>query len=866
MRRVRLSDVVEAVCDGTSVDWAAVISDSSRDGRDPVDELRRLCALCFPRTEVRRTDPGAERLPLAALAVVIVAAIHAGAGITEFVIRTPQSGAVPAALQALVVAALAGAAALLLFLIRGDRRTFLLAGVFMVLAAACSRRFLPTMSGGSALGLSTVWLVVYPDALLPAFTWAFVRRFPTVTVFSTIDRAISIAVVVSIAVGLILALANAAVSIAPDGDIASWVRPLARGGTSWYWLLIAVLTLPALAILPVRVRAATLDERRRVGWFLGGIAFGLLPSMIEVTLEGISPAYDHWTDRPDVAVIVGWLLYVPLFTVPLTTTYAVAARQVLGIRVAVHRAGQYALARVTLTLLTALPFAILLARAYSDRHLTVAQLAAGASGVVLLTTAAAAGLLLVLRKTALGALERRFGEVRGDLSRRAAAAVEAVRTSRGPRELSTLLHDHIGAALNVDRAVVFTIDSASRQYEASYADSAAISSESALARVVEDTDGAVDFCAGKRSLSLALPAVDREWVRATGFGVLVSLRAPSNGEPLGLMAVSGRRGGLPFVDDELSFISTIAGALALAMPRHLETADEQPAGECSTCGLVRPAGDQRCGCGGSLISAAVPPVVAGKFAPRRVLGRGGMGIVYEADDLILQRKVAIKALPRSSRRAIHQLRYEAQTTAIATHPNLIVVHGVEFWRDTPLLIMELVDGTLADRLANGPLPTQDVVELAQSLGAALEHLHARHILHLDVKPSNIGFGNDGRAKLMDFGVSTLAGEGDLAGGTPLYLSPERVKGHPPDHHADVWAMAVVLWESLTGRHPFSGAQDLVELERRMAAGIPDLQALCPTCPPGIASGLERALSLDRKGRPETAQELAEVVVSGATGW
>ena len=288
-----------------------------------------------------------------------------------------------------------------------------------------------------------------------------------------------------------------------------------------------------------------------------------------------------------------------------------------------------------------------------------------------------------------------------------------------------------------------------------------------------------------------------------------------------------------------------------------------PAAECVDCGTVAPADASRCGCGGALRSAALPEVVAGKFRVERVLGRGGMGVVYRAADLGLGRPVALKTLPRLSAAAAARLRQEAQSMASVSHPALATIHGVESWQGAPILVIELLaGGTLADRLRHGAVPIPFAVATAREIARCLAHLHRHGLLHRDIKPSNIGFDAHGQAKLLDFGLAQLLDDGEArasdAGrppgqtgsdlvsriaGTPAYLPPEALEGVKPTAAFDLWAIGITLYEMVTGRHPFSPAasiDDTLVLVRR--ARVPDARSLRPDCPPDLAVFLARALA------------------------
>ena len=192
------------------------------------------------------------------------------------------------------------------------------------------------------------------------------------------------------------------------------------------------------------------------------------------------------------------------------------------------------------------------------------------------------------------------------------------------------------------------------------------------------------------------------------------------------------------------------------------------------CGVPRPA-DARAG--SETTCAALPLFVQGKFRLERLVGAGGMGVVYLAVDMVLDRHVAIKTLPSLRSESVERLHREARTMARVLHPNLALIYGTEQWRGTPMLIVEYLEGgTLRDWIRRGPVPYAEVVDLGIVLADALDSVHASGVLHRDVKPSNIGYTSDRRPKLLDFGLALLdrAPDGDSATGEPLTgaLRPE----------------------------------------------------------------------------------------------
>ncbi len=196
--------------------------------------------------------------------------------------------------------------------------------------------------------------------------------------------------------------------------------------------------------------------------------------------------------------------------------------------------------------------------------------------------------------------------------------------------------------------------------------------------------------------------------------------------------------------------------------------------------------------------------------------------------------------------------------AAVTHPSLAAIFGLETWRGVPLLVMEFVPGgTLADCLRAGPLTELQALAMGRSLAGGLEALHAAGLHHHDIKPANIALAAGGLPKLLDFGLAALdtddAGRDELAG-TPLYLSPEAVAGQEAGRSGDLWALAVVLYESVAGVNPFAGGDVADVLARVRAAQVPDVRTFCADASPQIASLLRDLLAAAPERRPASASE------------
>ena len=270
-----------------------------------------------------------------------------------------------------------------------------------------------------------------------------------------------------------------------------------------------------------------------------------------------------------------------------------------------------------------------------------------------------------------------------------------------------------------------------------------------------------------------------------------------------------------------------------------------------------------------------------KIGPYEVLsplGAGGMGEVYRARDTRLNRDVAIKILPELfalDADRVARFQREAQVLASLNHPHIAQIYGVE----DRALVLELVNGpTLAERIAQGPLPLDEALPMAKQIAEALEAAHEHGIVHRDLKPANIKLTADGTVKVLDFGLAKALDRSDVGSagsarqdpaygftqsptitspamhthagiilGTAVYMSPEQAKGKQADKRSDIWAFGCVLFEMLTGRRAFDG-EDLTDVVAAVVRGEPDWTLLPADLPEHVRTLMKGCLEKDRKAR------------------
>ena len=660
-----------------------------------------------------------------------------------------------------------------------------------------------------------------------------------------------------------------------------------------YWVEAFLYPVALLGMFAVLLRSYRVtdspDGRRRLNWLLWGTIVGLAPFTLVLLgraatqVAGISLDLDSW--------IVGGNLFTAV--IPVTLGYAIIKHRVFDIRVVVRKGLQYLFARNALRALLAIPVVGLAYGIATNRETPVGELLFSKRVHLFLLVATLASLWA--RTRVMRWLDRRFFREAYDRERMLIDLTEDVRELESASSVSRLVSQALEAAFHPESLFIWYRDHESPHLTLSY------SSGGYVHRVeLEPGSPLLKLIEARRTIIAlpladedALPDADRRWLAEANVAYLVPMIS-SGPDTLGVVMLGPKKSEEPYSASDLKLLQAMARQIGIGREnlrlharvdherrvRHdvlsrLDTGLFNLLKECPRCGRCYDASVTLCDDDRSELTLSLPieRTLEDKYRLDRLLGRGGMGAVYEATDLRLGRRVAVKVLlgrEFGNQLALRRFEREAQACARLSHPNIVTIF--DFGRagaDGAYLVMELVHGTTLRVALNqhGRLAPRLATNVFAQICVGITAAHVRGIVHRDLKPENVILASEEDdsplVKILDFGLaktyvadsdnaSSLTGPGVIVG-TLAYMAPEQLTGGAIDHRCDIFSIGVIAAEALSGRRPFTGRShgelllsilnDAVELDGHVPAAA-ELQQV-----------LRRATAREPSARYQTVMEL-----------
>jgi eukaryotic-like serine/threonine-protein kinase len=625
-------------------------------------------------------------------------------------------------------------------------------------------------------------------------------------------------------------------------------------------------------------RLKDINERRRVrvlvvGSVVGWVAAGTFLAFIVTGGGRVTAAF--------FSTPLAFMVLFLFLAFPLSFAYAILRHRLFDLGVIVRRGLQYTLARgVLLTAVPVLGVAFLTdLLLHGQQPLLEILRARGWIHIVLIGLAATA---YVRRQNWLEALDRRFFRERYDAQRLLREVVEEIRKERSFERVAPHVAARIEAALHCEFAGLLVRDPGAPNYRSLAIAPAGralpvLSAESKLMSLVRLLGKPLEMPqTGSSWLGQQLPHEETEFLRRAHIELLVPI-ANAAGRTEAMLVLGAKRSEEPYSREDQDLLVAITSSLALLLekPSGAPAARTDIFEECPQCGACYDSGATQCVQEGArLVPVILPRLLEKRYRLERRLGRGGMGTVYAASDTALERGVAVKVIREDlvgSAEAAERFRQEGRVAASFAHPNVVTIYdfGVADG-NRAFLVMELLEGaTLREALRpQKPFASAQALSILRDVCAALGAAHRRQLVHRDLKPENIFLLRGERgdtAKVLDFGIAkflstaTQQRTADTAPGallgTPRYMSPEQWLGQQPQPAWDLWAVAVVAYEMLTGAHPFGDKSRAEWLGGGPAACFTPVTAHVPQAPQVWQELFERTFANDPTGRPQSAEIL-----------
>jgi len=557
-----------------------------------------------------------------------------------------------------------------------------------------------------------------------------------------------------------------------------------------------------------------------------------------------------------------WIsVFAPFLLIPLAFAYAVVRHKVIPVSLIVRRGLQYLLAKNALRLLLILPILGIVWNIAANPNRTLSEILLNNSFAFYSFLALAAGFFLLMRLRFSDWIDRRFFREQYDQEKILRELTEAVKESDSLPKLSRMVSSKIQAALHPSDVYLFFQEERNSDFSLGYTTSDAsensanlkLTANSPLLRFMQQERGAIEFPTRQTD---DLPNREKRWLREINSNLLVPMHG-SDGKLAGIFSLGEKMSQIPYTQRDKELLGTLANQIALVheilglkdrvrreqrikteVLSRFDEADINLLKECPACGRCFDRNVLKCTDDDSNLTFTLPVerTIENRYRLEKLLGKGGMGAVYEATDTRINRRVAVKILSGAmfgNRDALRRFEREAQTAGKLNHRNIVTVfdYGI-LSTEGAFLVMELVAGeTLSAVLKRkGKLDAKTVAEWFGQVLDGMDAAHKAGIVHRDLKPDNIFVTRNEdktvRLCILDFGLArfneseftdSVTAPGTLMG-TLGYMSPEQLNSEKTDWRSDLFAAGVIIYECLHGEKPFAG-KTYQEIMRSMSKEI-----------------------------------------------
>ena len=751
-----------------------------------------------------------------------------------------------------------GSGGLLIWSGADDRRSLLLGVALLLTATAYANAGLNFLVRDANLFWARLLMDFRIDALMPYFFWRFARVFPQAFLTRAQDLLLDWVEWAMLSLGLLLILANLMMGASPGMPGLQLLD--AANPTGAYQVLIYGASLASLGLLWYRTRTAREMERRRVRVFNLGLLISIAPPTLFIIATSLSSDLTVFVTQSSSGALMIPLMQAFVLAMPVLTAYAVLVERILPVHVLLRQTVRFSLGHGFVLLLILFPLLLFAYYLYALRAETLASLWQGVNGAFLILALGLSAWFFSQRHVAHHYLEALFFRAGYDANALLAKLASQCREADAQPGLVSAVRTAIEQALH-PRNVHVLFNTGASQLHDPRGELADLPLRSRFGEFLDRFGDATPV----DEVRPMLAGSESYWLEQANVLLLVPIRGRSSNS--GVLLLGEKMSELPYTRADMNYLGLVADTAASAVShltaKDTETTRTTPCRMCLQCGLLRDDADACPGCTSlNWDTALLPKVLHGRYEVDRALAQGGMGVVFLARDISLERPVVLKTVVQASTDELVFIRDEARLMATLSHPHIATIYGFESFQSIPILVCEyLHNGTLQDVLRGGSLAPEEAVDIIRQVARALAYLHRRGIVHGDIKPDNIGFDAEESPKLLDFGLAGVSrADGfisrpeEVRGGTLAYMSPELVGKGQLDQRADLWALAVTLFEALHGKNPFAGTtpQQIIQQIQRSdeimaAAPAPARDFFCT------------ALAGKSARRPQTAARFVELL-------